>query len=148
MPGLLRNISILKRCSNLYRGDRLKEIPINPHHCTYVLAICHHPGISQEELAKHICIDKSGVARHLAVLEEQGYVKRIPSEKDKRCLLVYPTTKMEEILPKVRQATKDWNDYLAEGLSEEELELFRSLLQRVTDRAKNYADRREETDTL
>ena len=41
-------------------------------HHTYILNVCRNPGISQEALSQLIFVNKSNVARQLAVLEEKG----------------------------------------------------------------------------
>ena len=90
MPKFMRLVNIISRSQALYRSDRLKEETLLPWHYNYVMPICFHPGLSQEQLARHVCMDKSNVTRHLAKLEEQGYVERRPSETDKRVTLVHP----------------------------------------------------------
>jgi DNA-binding MarR family transcriptional regulator len=105
-----------------------------------VLAIYHNPGISQEQLARHICINKSNVTRALATLEEQGYVERHHSETDKRVTLVYPTKKMIDIYPTVKEISTEWNDYLSADLTEEERALFQKTLEKISARAQTYID--------
>ena len=143
MPTIMRQINLISRCEGLYRTDRLRGAELGACHHSYVLVICRNPGISQEELARHICINKSGVTRHLAYLEEHGYVSRIHSEADKRVTLVYPTDKMRQVLPDVKRIVEEWNDLTA-GLTEAELAQFRALLERLALRAKKYSDDREE----
>ena len=121
MRKIMRKINILSRCESLYRQNSLKEKGISPCHHSYILAICRNPGMTQEQLAKYICIDKSGVARHLAHLEKNGYVERTTAENDKRSTLVYPTQKMLDILPEVKKIIEDWNSYLTDGIDEDEL---------------------------
>ena len=112
MPTLMRQINIISRCAGIYRTDRLRGTDLGACHHSYVLTICHHPGISQEELSSHIYINKSNVTRHLAYLEEHGYVKRTQSETDKRVMHVYPTQKMLDVLPNIKQIIGEWNAYL------------------------------------
>lgn len=145
MPTIMRQINLISRCEGLYRTDRLRGAELGACHHSYVLATCRNPGISQEELARHICINKSGVTRHLTYLEEHGYVSRIHSESDKRVTLVYPTDKMRQVFPDVKRIVEEWNDYLTAGLTEAELAQFRTLLERLALRAKKYSDDREET---
>jgi len=144
MPMFMRRINLLSRCEGLYRTDHLPDMGLRPIHHSMVLTICRLPGISQEELAKQICLNKSTVTRQLAPLEEQGYVNRVQSESDKRVILVYPTQKMLDILPRVREVTRAWNAYLTEGFSEEELTRFSAMLDKMTERAQNYAEERNE----
>ena len=141
---IMRQINMISRCEGLYRTDKLRGAELGACHHSYVLAICRNPGISQEELAKHICINKSNVTRHLSYLEEHGYVMRKQSETDRRVTLVYPTEKMEAVLPEVRKIIEEWNGYLTADLTDSELQLFRSVLERIAVRAKKYSDNREE----
>lgn len=145
MPSLMRKINILSRCEGIYRADKLKGTDLCACHHSYVLAICRNPGMSQDALAKHICINKSGVARQIAYLEEKGYVERRESEHDKRTLCVYPTQKMLDVLPDVRKIVEDWNAYIAADLTEEEILKFHEILEKAAARAKNYIYNKDET---
>lgn len=144
MSTIMRKANILSRCESIYRTDRLREANLCGFHHSYILAICHNPGLSQEQLARRVCFSKSNVTRHLAHLEGQGYVERRPSDSDKRVMLVYPTEKMLNILPEVRRIVEEWNAYLVEGLSPEEVEQFQSTLLKITLRAKEYVNSKDE----
>ncbi len=133
---------MLSRCEGVYRTDHMPIEGLSACHHSYVLAICNHPGMPQESLVQHICINKSNVARHLAQLEKSGYVRREVSTEDRRATLVYPTEKMLAILPEVRRVTMDWNKYLAADLTEAEFEQFQSLLERLASRATAYMQER------
>lgn len=143
MPKFMKNINIIGRCAGMFRSDKLKDTGLGACHHSYILAVCRNPGISQDELAREICINKSNVTRHLAALEESGYVERKPSEQDKRVTLVFPTEKALDILPTVRSVIREWNEYLTEGMDEEELERFALTLSRIAERARQYSDREE-----
>ncbi|MBE5816589.1 MAG: MarR family transcriptional regulator [Clostridiales bacterium] len=144
MPTLMRQINTISRCAGAYRADKLSDSEITPCHHSFILAISHHPGITQEMLSKHIYINKSNVTRTLSYLEEHGYVTRTPNPEDKRQLFVYPTEKMEAILPKIKAIAKSWNEYLTEELSPEELSLFSDVLEKITLKAKSYVNSKEE----
>lgn len=147
MPKLMRLINIISRSQALYRADRLKEEKLLPWHYNYVMPLCFHPGMSQEQLARHVCVDKCNVTRHLAKLEEQGYVERRPSETDKRVTLVYPTPLMEEMLPKVREINREWSDYILDGFTPEEIEQLEETMLKIARRAKEYVNSKDELDT-
>ncbi len=138
MPTLMRQINLIGRCATMYRTEQLKDTDLNAGHTAYILTLCRNPGISQEELARHLCINRSNVARQLAYLEEHGYVKRTPSKTDRRVLLVHPTQRAEAILPRVREIVHAWNDYLTEGMTEEDLALLADLTARLSKRARDY----------
>lgn len=139
MPSLMRYINIISRCGAVWRGDKLKGTDIGPLHTGYIMTVCRHPGISQDKLAKRLCISKSNVTRTLATLEVAGYVERRQSENDKRVTEVYPTDRAREALPQVQEAVRSWNSYITEGFSEDEREMFASMLARMAERAADYA---------
>lgn len=140
MPSISRYINVISRCGNMYRNERLKGTDLGTSHHTYLFTICRNPGISQEKLARMIYINKSNVTRNLAVLEKNGYIERRPSDQDKRVMLVYPTQKAQDTLPRLREIMRDWNDIVAADLTEEELEQLRAILSRIAERATGYAD--------
>lgn len=136
MPAIMRKMNAISRAQALYRAEALQNGELNGCHHSFVLAICHCPGLSQEQLARHICLNKSTVARTLNYLEEAGYVRRTVSPADKRVTLVYPTEKMQAVLPRVREIAADWQNALTEEMSEDELAAFLAVLSRMEERAK------------
>lgn len=136
MPAIMRRMNAISRMQSTYRVIALKENEdLGGHHHSFVLAICHNPGMSQEQLGRHLCFNKSTVTRALAYLEERGYVTRTPSETDKRIIHVYPTEKMQAILPRVTEVTKDWQNALMAGETPEDVEAFSDMLARMQARA-------------
>ena len=143
MSTIMRKVNILSRAEGVFRTDRLKGSSLNACHHSYILAVTGHPGMSQDELARHICTNKSGVTRHLAYLEEHGYVRRVPSEYDRRVMLVYPTEKATDVLPDVVDIVKEWDGFLKSAFTEEEAEMLDSLLMRAAERAGEFMERRQ-----
>ena len=74
MPSFMRQINIISRCSAMVRNDALADTGLKGSQYAYILTLCRHPGISQEQLSRHIYINKSNVTRHLAQLEKLCYV--------------------------------------------------------------------------
>lgn len=135
----MRYINVISRCGAVWRGDKLKGTDIGASHTSYIMTVCRHPGISQDKLAKRIYINKSNVTRNLAYLESCGYIERRQKDTDKRVTEVYPTEKAMEILPTVQNMLREWNNYLTEDFSEEEMEMFMSMLSRLAGKAADYA---------
>lgn len=140
---LMREIGKINRCSMYYREQALSGTGLSGCHFSFVFNICKNPGITQEQLAKKIYIDKSRVTRQIAFLEENGYVLRKQSETDKRSMAVYPTQKMLDIYPKICSISKEWRSYLTEELSKEEIIFFEDILERVSKKAQLYVDKKE-----
>ena len=143
MSQITRQLSILGRCQLMYRANRLRESGLLPPHYNYVIPICRNPGLSQEQLARRVYFDKYNVTRHLNKLEENSFVERRPSDNDKRVMLVYPTQKMLDLLPQVRQCIDEWDSLLFEGLSDEELEQLNAMLLKITRRAQEYVNSKD-----
>lgn len=140
MITFMKYINITTRCANQYRSERLSGSDLNGCQCTYILNICRNPGISQDKLAHLIYINKSNVTRQLISLEENGYIERRTGNLDKRVVEVYPTQKSLDVLPKVLLVLHEWNELLLEDFTEAEKETLISLLDRITNKAKSYAD--------
>lgn len=144
MPTLSRNINVISRCASAYRAEGLEGSGISAAHYFYVIAICKNPGISQDKLAKKLYINKSSVARALQTLENDGFIKRQQSDIDRRLTLVYPTQKAEDLLPRIREVSDGWHEYLFGALDDSEREVFITLLEKVTNRATSYIDTKQE----
>ena len=143
MNSFTKNITTIGRCANQFRSDFLEGTGLKGGQHSLITNLCRQPGISQEQLSKLTYMNKSNVARHLATLEDNGFVTRKYSETDKRVMLVYPTDKAFEVLPSITETHRAWRAYVTESFTEEELELFSSLLERAAERAKTYVDNRD-----
>lgn len=134
MATIMRKMNVISRCEAIYRSQKSSHGLPGIYH-SYVFAICREPGQSQDALAKYLCINKSSVTRHLSGLEKEGYIERKVSKEDKRETLVYPTQKMLDILPEVTAVTKQWNTLVADGISDDELEIFHKIMDRMLERS-------------
>ena len=135
MSPFMKMLNNISRSQAVYRHSRISAEDLHSGHYAFVLAICRAPGRSQEELARELCLNKSTVARNLNCLEEKGYIQRTPLPNDKRQLSVHPTEKMLAVLPEIRQASLEWTALLSEGIPQDELETFYSVLERMQARA-------------
>lgn len=143
MSSFTKNITTIARCANQFRADRLEGTGLRGGQHSLITNLCRQPGISQEQLSKLTYINKSNVARQLAQLEEAGFVTREYSATDKRVIRVYPTEKAQALFSQIIDIHQAWREYLTESFSEEEIELFSALLDRVAERAKEYVDTRD-----
>lgn len=142
MSQLIRDITEISRCGVQYRADQLAPMGLKSCHASYLTVICHNPGISQDKLARTICINKSNVARQAAALEEDGFIRRTPSAADKRVMELYPTQKTLDLLPQLNGVLDCWEDCITHDLNESEKELLSSLLSKMKSRAASYMEDR------
>ena len=143
MLNFMKMLNNVSRSQAIYRRGKITAGDLHSCHFAFVLAICRVPGRSQEELARELCINKSTVARALNTLETNGYISRTPLPSDKRQFSVHPTEKMLAVLPEVREASKEWMTLLSEGISDEEMEIFDSVLERMESKAREIIEKQE-----
>ena len=142
MPDLMHHITDIARCAALYRQEELAALELKSCHASYLAAICDCPGITQDQLARRIFINKSNVARQLVILEEDGFVERRPSPGDKRAIQVFPTQKAKDALPQIEAMFRRWQSFVAQDLSEEERRCLTSMLAKMKDRSGEWMDKR------
>lgn len=140
MYQIIRDITEITRCGVQYRTDRFVPMGLKACHGSYLIEICANPGISQEQLAQSICINKSNIARQAAALEEAGFIQRCACGKDKRVMRLYPTEKTTALLPEILQIMNSWQDMLTQDLSDSEQALLERMLARMKQRASTYME--------
>lgn len=131
MDGLMKYINRTTRCSNFFRAQQLADSGISGVQCVYLLRVGHNPGISQDQLAGQLYKDKSVVARHLATLQQAGYIRREPAPNDRRVQQLYLTDKATELLPRIFEVFSKWEEILTRGFTEQEREQALNLLTRI-----------------
>lgn len=115
-----KDIAKISKYFRRRRNQYMEPFGLKGIHARLLADVFEDPGISQDKLAQRLCIDKSNVARHVAFLEENGFLERRPSREDKRVLCLYVTDKTRELLPGFQKAMNDWEGELLAALSREE----------------------------
>ena len=133
----MRYINTIARCATLYHDEALRSAGLSSYQSSYIPIVCARPGITQDQIARQLHVNRSSVTRQLTSLEENGFVTRRRSSDDRRAVEVYPTDKAQAVLPAVRQARKSWRSLLLDGMTDEEREALDVLLARLADRAQS-----------
>ena len=145
MAKFMKMLNNISRSQAIYRQNNISAAELQGGHYAFALAICREPGRSQEELAAELCVNKSTVARNLNYLQDTGYITREATPGDKRQFAVYPTEKLQKVIPEIREVSKNWRTLLCEGISQKELEIFDSVLERMEKRAREMLEEQEES---
>ena len=140
MSQIIRDITEIARCGAQYRTEALAPMGLKACHASYLTEICAHPGISQDQLAGRICINKSNVARQAAVLEEEGFIKRIPSTADKRIMELHPTQKTLDLMPQISPILRCWENCLTTDLTPDEVAVLQKLLLQMREKASAWME--------
>ncbi len=143
MSKFMKMLNNISRSQAIYRHNKISAEDLQANHYAFVLAICREPGRSQEELAQELCVNKSTVARNLNYLEDKGYITRQSLPHDKRQFSVFPTEKMFTVFPKIKAASAEWMALLSEGIPNDELDIFDSVLKRMQEKAREIIEKQE-----
>ncbi len=140
MSKVVKDLTFVSRCGARYRNRELEPLGLTARQSLTLQEICSHPGISQDEIAHRVALDKSNITRQVAILEENGLVLRTPCTKDKRITRLNPTEKALELVPQVKAVAKAWEEYVTEEFSPEELQILEGLLSRMKQRARQWME--------
>lgn len=88
-------------------------------------------GITQEELAGRLYVDKSTAARMLMGLEKKGLVKRSPVPGNVRANTVLLTPKARRLWEPILASLWRWQEHLLLGFTEQEVTTLTSMMQRL-----------------
>ncbi len=139
-----RWVSLIYRYGQMYIGEHLKKYDIGRGQHIFINALYKEDGLTQEELADYLKIDKGTTAKALKKLEDQGYITRTVSKKDKRCNEVHLTEKALLIKGDVRKVLTEWRERLTFGLTDEEKQLALIILEKMGDNASRFAEEQVE----
>ena len=92
-----------------------------------------NPGISQNDLAAAVVLKKSAVTRLISSLEDDGLVRRMKVDGDKRFNALHLTEAGDLKLSRLRQFQSDRNAKFMQALDADEQETFFTLLGKLTD---------------
>ena len=141
MAAFTHNLNVVARCTQMQRGQKLKSLGVCGGQVPYLLRLCREPGLTQEEIAQALYVNKSTAARQVNSLERAGFVERRVSAQDRRCIRVYPTDRALAALPQLRETVQEWNEYLLDGFTESERATLLQMMERVAGRAQAYIHR-------
>ena len=112
--------------STKYLNSKIHELDLG-HEMRFIMMIYDNPNISQDNLVNISGQSKASIAKSLKKLEDQGYIKREVNPDNRRKYMLKTTPKGDEIVPKIRQISKDWEKEV--GITDEDYELKQRIKQ-------------------
>ena len=131
MSQFSRDINAVDRWLRQHRRKFMEPLGLKGIHARLFMLVCRKPGSSQDRIARCMGFDKSTIARQLELLEEKGFVERKLLETDKRVLCVYPTQKMLDFQPGLKEAMDAWDETLLSALTREEKQQLFEILGKI-----------------
>ena len=129
-------ISVLMRQLNLFFGHALSDVEITASELMYLSQLYNRDGLTQEEMAAVITVDKAATTRTIQGMEKKGLVRREAHEENYRAKRVYLTDKAKNAEPRIRELQKKWVDFITQDMTQKEAEVFAAQLKKMAQRAK------------
>ncbi|MFX0163281.1 MAG: MarR family winged helix-turn-helix transcriptional regulator [Candidatus Hodarchaeota archaeon] len=134
-------IAKIHQISNRIFAKKLKEYEItdiNPAQGRILFALWRKDGISINKLAKETSLSKSTLTPMLDRLENIGHLKRLPSKKDRRKILIYLTEKNKKLQYKYVKVSIEMTRLFYHGFTSKEIDEFENYLQRILENLRSY----------
>lgn len=138
MIDIYKCFNITSKHASVYLDEKLSKFDLCSTHRVFVKRIYEKPGITRDTIKNIAHVHPSNVTRAIDYMEEKGYITKSLKEDDKRICLLYPTDKLKEVYDVLIEAEKEWTNIITEGLSEEELELYKKFLSISTELSAKY----------
>jgi DNA-binding MarR family transcriptional regulator len=121
-------ISIIHRTRIVHLNNEMKDLELTAGQVPFLIHLSHKEGITQDDLAVHLHIDKGTVARALKKLEDNGFIYREINPQNRRRYLLFLTEKGRQIVPQIYDIDKEWEHSVCSNLSDTEYSrLFNAL---------------------
>ncbi len=113
------------------RGSGLSDLSMRQMYYLETIQQMERP--TATDLAQRLGLSKPSVTVIVRNLVQNGYIRRIPSEEDKRLFHIEPTDKGNEVLQKHDRFHEDLAQYFSQSLTEAEVKKLVALLSKVAD---------------
>lgn len=128
MTDFIKCFNITKKHSDIFLDQKLEKFDLCSCHRIYIKKVIEHPGVTRDQIKSFAHVHPSNITRSIDYLEEKGFIKKVIKEEDRRICELYPTDSLKEVYDVLIEAENEWDKIVTEGLSEEEVELYRNFL--------------------
>jgi DNA-binding MarR family transcriptional regulator len=126
-----RLISCIYRYSQFNIAKKLDFYNIGRGQIGFLMSLYNCDGVSQEDMAKKLRIDKSTAARAVKKLINEDYIIKERDLSDKRKYKVFLTEKAKKIKPKIIRIVSEWSDALLSDFTDEERKILIKFLKKI-----------------
>lgn len=119
----IHNISLNQQ---KYMKSKIDDFDFD-HNMRYIIFIYDNPKCSQDDIVSMFGQSKGNIAKILRKFEENGYIKRETNPDNRRKYMLTTTQKGSEIVPKIRQISKEWE--MEVGITDEDNELKQRIME-------------------
>jgi len=140
------DFSLLRMMGRIIREHRnvshlmMKDQDVHPGQPPMLFELARHGPMRQSELAKRLGIAPATLTVMLNRMIKNGHVERRPDPTDQRAMRVYLTEKGKAAVEEVRDALRQSEIHVLEGITEAEKLLMRRLLLHMTDNVQKLKE--------
>ena len=113
---------------------------INPAQGRILFALWREDGISIQELATRTSLGKSTLTSMLDRLEDAGHLKRVPSEEDRRQIMIRLTEKDKKMQAVYNKVSREMAELFYHGFAPAEVDKFERSLERILANLETYKE--------
>ena len=128
---ILKMVSLIHRKTQIHLSQQTQLLELTQGQVPFIILTCQNGKMGQNRFCELLDMSKGAVAKTIAKLEEEGYVKREENPQDGRSIDVYPTEKAKEIYPVLVQVGDDWVVQMLKGMTKLEQSIFFQMLSKV-----------------
>lgn len=133
-----RYIATIARHLQTFINKRLEPYGIAAGQFVFFVTIYYNEGVYQDELSDLLNVDKITTSKMVKRLVEEAYVRKESDARDKRFSRLYVTKKGHDLFPLVRRILDETTEILSSGLTKQEEQQVRTLLQRMLANIAQY----------
>lgn len=130
-------LSIIRRFEMAYTRTEMEKYGLTPLEGRLILMLKNNR-CCQDELGFRLNIDKAGIARAIALLEDKGLVSREVNIHNRRQKFVHLTEKGVEMYGHICDIYTSWDNICYTGFSDGERALHQDFLKRMSENAMAY----------
>lgn len=114
---------------NMQRAmQMLEQHHLKPSQAGILFVLERHKTLAQKDLAKYVRLTPPSVTAVLQKMERDGYITREPDERDQRIMRISNTEKGNSCVELIKEVFSDMEGIMFEGMSMEEIILFKRFL--------------------
>jgi DNA-binding MarR family transcriptional regulator len=128
------NTNALARKLNTRWETAFARFNVSPAHGYMLRLILEKPGLSQQEIANELQLEKSTIARFAAHLEKKGLLERRMAENSSRNKAVFASLKTQEIQNELDALGEELFNTMSAAIGRENIGAFVKSIRDVTNR--------------
>ena len=121
----------------------VKELGVHPGQVPVLKLLFHQQGLSQKEIADHLCVKPPTVTVTIQRMEKLNLIYKKQDEHDQRVSRIFLTEQGKNVIKQLKQNNFHLENEAFHGFSPEELEEFNGFLIRIRENLKKTAGKDE-----